>query len=77
MALSLSVDTLVVSMCGGVSLGRITAGKVLKVASAFAVMQTAFLSAGWRLLCGITPEIRGKLLFPRIMDCENFSGTDR
>ena len=47
MALSLSVDTLVVSMCGGVSLGRITAGKVLKVASAFAVMQTALLSAGW------------------------------
>lgn len=47
MALSLSVDTLVVSMCGSVTLGRITSGKVVKVALAFAVMQTALYSAGW------------------------------
>lgn len=47
MALSLSADTLVVSMCGSVTLGRITFGKVAKVASVFALMQTALLSAGW------------------------------
>jgi putative Mn2+ efflux pump MntP len=47
MALSLSVDTLVVSMCGSVTLGKINFGNTAKVALSFALMQTALLSAGW------------------------------
>ena len=47
MALSLSVDTLVVSMCGSVTLGKINFGNTAKVAMSFALMQTALLSAGW------------------------------
>lgn len=49
MALSLSVDTLAVSMCGSVTLGKTDFRKTAGVALAFAVMQTAFLSAGWLL----------------------------
>lgn len=59
MALSLSVDTFVVSMCGSVSLGKLTAGKVARVSSAFAVTQTALLAAGWLLGYSVVSYVSG------------------
>ena len=59
MALSLSIDTLVVSMCGSVTLGKTGFWKVAKVALAFAGMQTALLSAGWFFGSSIVRYIEG------------------
>lgn len=47
LALSLSVDSFVVSMCGSLTLGKIKAWKVMLVAFAFAAMQAMLLFAGW------------------------------
>ncbi len=47
LALSLSVDSFVVSMCGSVTLGKIKAWKVSAVAFAFAAMQAMLLFVGW------------------------------
>lgn len=49
LSLSLSVDTLVVSMSGSVSLGRMSPSKVLKVSLAFGIMQAGLIFAGWLL----------------------------
>ena len=47
LSMSLSVDTLVVSLGGSVSLGRISPGKVLKVSLAFGLMQAGLIFLGW------------------------------
>lgn len=47
LALSLSVDSFVVAMCGSVTLGKINLWKVFSVAAVFAVMQTMLLFVGW------------------------------
>lgn len=47
MALSLSVDSLVVSMSGSVTLGRIRFSKVLGVALVFGFIQAGLLIFGW------------------------------
>ena len=49
LSLSLSVDTLVVSLGGSVSLGRVSPGKVLKVSLAFGIMQAMLIFLGWLL----------------------------
>lgn len=49
MACSLCADCFAVSLCSGVTLKRVSRAEVLKVASAFAVIQTALLLAGWLL----------------------------
>ena len=49
LSLSLSVDTLAVSMGGSMSLGRMSPSKVLKVSLAFGMMQAALIFAGWLL----------------------------
>lgn len=49
LALSLSVDSFAVSMCGSVTLGRISRGKVALVAFVFGLMQTLMLFIGWAL----------------------------
>ena len=49
LSLSLSVDTLAVSMGGSMSLGRTSPSKVLKVSLAFGMMQAALIFAGWLL----------------------------
>lgn len=47
LALSLSVDSFVVSLGGSVTLGRVTAGKVFSVAGIFGTVQAFCLFAGW------------------------------
>lgn len=49
MALSLSVDSLVVSMSGSVTVGRINFSKVMSVALVFGIVQAALLFLGWLL----------------------------
>ena len=49
LSLSLSVDTLVVSFGGSVSLGRVSPGKVLNVSLAFGIMQAMLIFLGWLL----------------------------
>lgn len=49
MSLSLSVDSVVVSMSGSVSLGRVRPGKILAVALAFGLVQAGLLLSGWLL----------------------------
>lgn len=49
LSLSLSVDTLVVSLGGSMSLGRISPAKVLKVSLVFGLMQAGLIFAGWLL----------------------------
>lgn len=49
MALSLSVDSLVVSMSGSVTVGRINFRKVMTVALVFGIVQAALLFLGWLL----------------------------
>ena len=49
LAVSLSFDTLAVSMGGSVALGKIDGRRVFGVALAFGLMQTLFLDAGWLL----------------------------
>lgn len=49
LSLSLSVDTLAVSLGGSVSVGRTGPAKVLKVSLAFGVMQAALIFLGWIL----------------------------
>ena len=48
-AVSLCADCFAVTLCSGVTLGRITFRKVVTVALAFAVIQTGLLLAGWLL----------------------------
>ena len=48
-AVSLCADCFAVTLCSGVTLGRITFRKVATVAIAFAVIQTGLLFAGWLL----------------------------
>lgn len=47
MALSLSVDSLVVSMSGSVTLGRVRIPKVAAVAAVFGAVQAGLLISGW------------------------------
>ena len=47
MALSLSVDSLVVSMSGSVTLGRVRIPKVAAVAAVFGSVQSGLLISGW------------------------------
>ncbi len=47
LSMSLSVDTLAVSLGGSVSLGRISPGKVSKVSLAFGLMQALLIFLGW------------------------------
>lgn len=49
LSLSLSVDTLVVSLGGSVSIGKTSPAKVLKVSLAFGIMQAALIFLGWLL----------------------------
>ena len=49
-ALSLSIDTLAVTMSSSVTLRQAAFGKILKVALSFGVIQTLFLLIGW--ICG-------------------------
>ena len=46
-AASLCADCLAVSLCSGVTLRNVRWGRILGVALAFAVIQTALLMAGW------------------------------
>ena len=47
LAASLCADCLAVSLCSGVTLGKITFRQVARVSLAFAVIQTGLLVAGW------------------------------
>lgn len=47
MAVSLCADCFAVSLCSGVTLKKVSVADVLRVALAFAVIQTALLLAGW------------------------------
>lgn len=47
LAVSLCADCFAVSLCSGITLGKITARQVFKVAFVFAVIQTGLLAAGW------------------------------
>ena len=47
LALSLSVDSFVVSLGGSVTLGRINIWKILSVAAVFGIVQAVCLFAGW------------------------------
>ena len=49
LAVSLSFDTLAVSMGGSVTLGRIDIRRLLGVAFVFGLMQMLLLDAGWLL----------------------------
>lgn len=49
LSLSLSVDTVVVSLGGSMSLGRISPAKVLKVSLVFGLMQAGLIFVGWLL----------------------------
>ena len=46
-AASLCADCLAVSLCSGVTLGRVRWSQVLGIALAFAVIQAGLLLAGW------------------------------
>lgn len=48
-AVSLCADCFAVTLCSGVTLGRITFRKVAVVALSFAIIQTGLLFAGWLL----------------------------
>lgn len=48
-AVSLCADCFAVTLCSGVTLGKISFRAVARVASAFAVIQTGLLLAGWLL----------------------------
>lgn len=48
-AVSLCADCFAVTLCSGVTLGRITLRKVASVALAFAIIQSGLLLAGWLL----------------------------
>ena len=47
LSLSLSVDSLVVSISGSVSLGRLRLSRVIYVAAVFAIIQAGLLFLGW------------------------------
>lgn len=49
MSLSLSIDSLVVSMSGSVTLGKVRVSKVLYVSMVFALIQAGLLFFGWML----------------------------
>ena len=49
LAVSLSFDTLAVSMGGSVTLGKIDIRRILGVSLAFGLMQMLLLDAGWRV----------------------------
>lgn len=53
-ALSLSVDTLAVTICGSVSLGKVSFAKVLRTACVFGLVQGLFIFAGWIAGFGIS-----------------------
>lgn len=57
LGLSLSADTLSVSMAGSVSLGKITPSKVAPVAFAFGFMQAGLMFVGWLLGASIASFI--------------------
>ena len=48
-AVSLCADCFAVTLCSGVTLGRISFGTVARVAAVFAVIQAGLLLAGWLL----------------------------
>ena len=62
LSLSLSVDTLVVSLGGSVSLGRVSPGKVLKVSLAFGIMQAMLIFLGWLLGASVASFIHNPLI---------------
>ncbi len=49
LALSLSIDSFVVSMSGSVSLGKVTFGKLFVVSLVFGLMQVSLMFLGWAL----------------------------
>lgn len=49
LALSLSVDSFIVSLSGGVSLGKLSPASILRLASVFAIVQAGLFFAGWIL----------------------------
>ena len=49
LALSLSIDSFVVSMSGSVSLGKVTFGKLFIVSLVFGLMQVSLMFLGWAL----------------------------
>ena len=58
-AVSLCADCFAVSLCSGVTLKKVRPGDVMRVALAFAVIQTGLLLAGWafgNLLVGIVSK---------------------
>ena len=56
-ALSLCADCFAVSLCSGITMGKVTRKDTLVVASAFAVIQTAFLMIGWAFGSAVAPLI--------------------
>lgn len=46
-AISLSFDTLAVTVCGSLKLGKISLAQTLKIASIFALVQAVFIFGGW------------------------------
>ncbi len=59
LGLSLSADTLSVSVAGSVSLGKISPSKVAGVAFAFGFMQAALMFVGWLLGASVASFIEG------------------
>ncbi|MCF0174928.1 MAG: manganese efflux pump [Bacteroidales bacterium] len=53
-ALSLSIDTLAVTICGSMSLGKINFGKVTRTAMMFGLIQTLFIFIGWSIGYGVS-----------------------
>ena len=66
LAASLCADCLAVSLCSGVTLGRVRWSQVLGIALAFAVIQAGLLLAGWAfgyLLGGLVEKISHLIAF--------------
>ena len=57
MALSLSVDSLVVSMSGSVTLGKVGWRRVLAVALVFGAVQAFLLMAGWLTVASLVHKV--------------------
>ncbi len=56
-AVSLCADCFAVTLCSGVTLGRIEARSVARVAAVFAVIQSGLLLAGWLLGALVAPLV--------------------
>lgn len=57
LAIGLSFDTLAISIVGGMCTGKLSIGQNLKIICMFALVQAAFLAAGWFLGTGFVHYI--------------------